>query len=122
MGPLYYGWLDDRLDALRGAIRARLVTEMGDTRDIKEARATLQSLWEGEFAPLAEMTRDALAGPGAAVSGQDNRQGGSWKDEQAAKHTGGVCFSSLVNRDIVKTGTRARKPSSALFNGLLQIC
>lgn len=74
-----------RLDALRGAIRARLAAEMGDTRDVEEARTTLQSLWDGEFAPLAEMTRDALAGPGAAVSGQDNRQGGSWKDEQAAQ-------------------------------------
>lgn len=62
-----------QLGALRGAMRRSLLAEMGATTDVEAARSALQNLWDAEFKVLAELARDALAGPGAGVPGAANR-------------------------------------------------
>ena len=53
----------------RRTLRTRIVSELGEERSDEKLAETAQSVWE-DMKPLAEMIRDALAGPPARVSGR----------------------------------------------------
>lgn len=56
-----------KLDAFRRTLRARVVSELGDSRDEEAVKETVQAVWE-DLEPLAETLRDNLAGPAAVIS------------------------------------------------------
>ena len=58
-----------KLDALKHQLKARILAEMGTDRKVERLAEISESVW-GELKPLAEMVRDALAGPRAVVSGK----------------------------------------------------
>jgi hypothetical protein len=59
-----------KVDALKTSYRARVISEMGDKRDMEALKTAAERVWEGEYQIIAETMRDALAGPSARVSGK----------------------------------------------------
>jgi hypothetical protein len=64
-----------KLASLRGVMRKMALLELGDVREMEQAKTTLEGLMTGELKALFEMTRDALAGPAVIVPGKDRGNG-----------------------------------------------
>ncbi len=63
-----------KLDALRRTLRSRIVGELVDKREDADIKEAAETAW-AELKPIAELVRDALAGPSAIVgSAQSNGQ------------------------------------------------
>jgi hypothetical protein len=64
-----------KVAAFRRTVRTRILSELGEERDADKLEAAVKAAWD-EMEPLAEIIRDALAGPPARVSGKvrDKRQ------------------------------------------------
>jgi len=58
-----------KVAAFRRTVRTQILSELGDNRDAEKLAEAAKVVWEG-IKPLAEMIRDALAGPPARVSGK----------------------------------------------------
>jgi len=58
-----------KVDAFRRTVRTRILSELGDERDEGKLVEAIKVAWD-DMKPLAEMIRDALAGPPARVSGK----------------------------------------------------
>ena len=58
-----------KLDSLKGQLKARILAEMGADRTVERITEIGDKVW-AELKPLAEMVRDALAGPHAVISGK----------------------------------------------------
>lgn len=66
-----------KLASLRAIIKTLAQAKLGEVREMAKAETTLTELMEGDLVkPLAEMTRDALAGPAVVVPGKERRTGG----------------------------------------------
>jgi len=59
----------EKLAALRAMFKRAILDKMGDNRDSQRVSEMAQAAWE-EIKPIAEMMRDALAGPAAIVNGK----------------------------------------------------
>jgi hypothetical protein len=59
----------DKVAAFRRQIRTSILSELGENRDAEKLAEAAEVVWAG-VKPLAEMIRDALAGPPARVSGK----------------------------------------------------
>ena len=64
----------EKVDALKGMYRSRLVAELGNERDPEKVKEIADGVWN-ELKPVAETIRDALAGPAAIVSGRQRSTG-----------------------------------------------
>jgi hypothetical protein len=58
-----------KVEAFRRTVRTRILSELGEERDAEKLADAVKAAWE-DMQPLAEMIRDALAGPPARVSGK----------------------------------------------------
>jgi len=58
-----------KVAAFRRTVRTNILSELGEERDAEKLEEAAKVVWEG-IKPLAEMIRDALAGPPARVSGK----------------------------------------------------
>ncbi len=58
-----------KVAAFQRTVRTRILSELGDDRDAEKLEAAVKAAW-AEMQPLAEIIRDALAGPPARVSGK----------------------------------------------------
>lgn len=58
-----------KVAAFRRTVRTRILSELGEERDAEKLEAAVKAAWD-DMRPLAEMIRDALAGPPARVSGK----------------------------------------------------
>ena len=58
-----------KVAAFRRTVRTRILSELGEERDAEKLEAAVKVAWD-DMKPLAEMIRDALAGPPARVSGK----------------------------------------------------
>lgn len=70
----------DKLAALRAMFRRAVIDKMGDEQDGARVAEIAAAAWE-EIKPIAEMVRDALAGPAAIVGGRVREDGGHKKLE-----------------------------------------
>jgi len=60
-----------RVKMLRGQLKGRILSEMGDEQDAERVKEVAQEIWEGEdMKVLAETVRDALTGGAALVGGK----------------------------------------------------
>lgn len=59
----------DKLAALRAMFKRAILDKMGDEQDVENVAEMALQAWE-EIRPIAEMMRDALAGPAAIVRGR----------------------------------------------------
>jgi len=64
----------DKLAALRAMFKRAVVDKMGDEQDSAKVAEMAAAAWE-EIKPIAEMMRDALAGPAAIVGGRVSEGG-----------------------------------------------
>ena len=72
-----------RVKMLRGQLKTRILSEMGDDQDAERVKAVAQEIWEGEdMKVLAETVRDALTGGSATVGGKGSE---NWRDELAER-------------------------------------
>jgi hypothetical protein len=72
---------EQKVKMLKGQLKARILSEMGDDKDMERVSEVAQAAWEEEdMKLLAETVRDALTGGSAMVpgSGEEN-----WRDELA---------------------------------------
>jgi septal ring factor EnvC (AmiA/AmiB activator) len=58
-----------KVAAFQRTVRTRILSELGEERDTDKLAEAVKVAWE-DMQPLAEMIRDALAGPPARVSGK----------------------------------------------------
>ena len=58
-----------KVDAFRRTVRTRILSELGEERTVETLTAKADEVW-ADMKPLAELIRDALAGPPARVAGQ----------------------------------------------------
>jgi len=58
-----------KVEAFRRTVRTRIVSELGEERTEEKLAEAAEKAW-ADMKPLAEMIRDALAGPAARVSGK----------------------------------------------------
>lgn len=69
----------EKLAVLQGTLRSQVVAEMGEERDTERLAEVVTEVWE-RSKPLAEMVRDALAGPPARVPSRDHVMGKQLED------------------------------------------
>lgn len=58
-----------KLKKLRDLLNGQIVTRLGDDFNVERVAEIAQAAWE-DIKPIAEMVRDALAGPAAIVAGR----------------------------------------------------
>lgn len=58
-----------KVEAFRRTVRTRILAELGEEQDAEKLADAVKVAWD-DMQPLAEMIRDALAGPPARVSGK----------------------------------------------------
>jgi len=58
-----------KVEAFRRTVRTRIASELGDARTAEKLAEVSDAVW-ADMKPLAEMIRDALAGPAARVGGR----------------------------------------------------
>jgi len=58
-----------KVQAFRRTVRTRIVAELGEERTTEKLTESAETVW-ADMKPLAEMIRDALAGPPARVAGK----------------------------------------------------
>ena len=63
----------NKVDSLKRTLRSRVVAELGDKRDTASIETVTAEVWT-DLQPLAEMVRDALAGPAAAIGGKRTKR------------------------------------------------
>lgn len=63
-----------KLGAVRTLFKDKILSLLGEERAADNVAETAKAAWE-ELKPIAEMVRDALAGPAAAVSGRVQEMG-----------------------------------------------
>ena len=73
-----------KVDAFRRTVRTRIISELGEERTVETLTAKADEVW-ADMKPLAELIRDALAGPPARVAGKvrDSRK---IEDTPEARH------------------------------------
>ena len=64
----------DKLAKLRALLRGQIVTRLGDEFSLERVAEIAAAAWD-DLKPIAEMMRDALAGPAAVVNGRVVTQG-----------------------------------------------
>jgi hypothetical protein len=63
-----------KLAKLRGLLRGQIATRLGDQQTVERVAEIAGAAWE-DIKPIAEMVRDALAGPAAVVNGRVHATG-----------------------------------------------
>lgn len=67
-----------KLAKLRELLKGQIVTRLGDSFTVERVAEIATAAWE-DIKPIAEMVRDALAGPAAIVNGKPQGVGGAIK-------------------------------------------
>lgn len=86
----------DKLDALRAMFRRAILEKLGAESKLENIAEIATAAWE-EIKPIAEMMRDALAGPAAIVNGKVRDTGGRPKLEDTPENRARAVAAMGIN-------------------------
>lgn len=86
----------EKLAKLRGLLKSQILTRLGSEQKMERVAEMATAAWD-DLKPIAEMMRDALAGPAAVVNGRVVTAGGRTKIEDTPQQREAALNSMGIN-------------------------